>query len=182
MDGSRTIRVIKRDGCEEPFHPAKLASAMHRAMQHGEGNFYDASQLAAAIEFFLKRTGVQRIASATIMDMALKVLRSVGMASVGTAMRSYGAWREWRRRQVRIRHKGGEVTLFDKSWLSELACRSWHVSPRAGRIIAAQVERDLLSADRNELRRDELQGVVNRYVAEFGLADAVPVEPEGLPA
>ena len=182
MDGSRTIRVIKRDGCEEAFDAAKLAAAMYRAMLHVGGTFYDAGQLALAIEVHLSRTGVKRISSAAIMEMVLKVLRRVGMAPAAMAVEAYRGWRDGRRRQIRIQHECGEVTLCDKGWLSELACRGWHLSSKAGRIIAAQVERDLLAGRRNELSRQEVQDMINERVAEFGLADAVPVEVDVQPA
>jgi hypothetical protein len=181
VNGSRTIRVIKRDGREEAFDAAKLAGAIYRAMQHAEGSFHDAGQLAAAIEHHLARAGVKRITSTAIMEMALKVLGQVCMSPAAMSMDAYRAWRAWRRRQIRIWHEGGEATLCDKGWLSELVSHGWAVSQRAGRIIAAQVERELLAGESCEFRRQEVQDMINRHVAEFGLADAVPIELNAQP-
>lgn len=181
MNGSRTIRVIKRDGCQEAFDAPKLAVAMYRGMLSTEGKLDDATQLAAAIRAYLARTGRERVSSTTLMEMALRVLRRVDMAPAATAMEVYAAWRDWRRRQIRIRHECGEITLCDKSWLSEIACRSWNLSLRAGRIMASQVERDLLAGGRSEFSRAEIQDMLNARVAEFGLADAVPVERDSQP-
>ncbi|MHC4982193.1 MAG: ATP cone domain-containing protein [Planctomycetota bacterium] len=176
MYGSWTIRVIKRDGCEEDFDAAKLAASIHLAMLQSEGTFHDASHLALAARIYLARSGVKRISSAAMMEMVMKALRCMGMAPAAAAMDAYHAWRCWRRGRIRIVHEGGQTTLCDKGWLSELACRSWNLSQRTGRIMAAEVERDLLAGNRDELWRDEVQDMINWCVAAFGLADAVPVE------
>jgi len=171
------IRVIKRDGCEEAFDASKLAVAMYRAMLSTRGSFHEAGQLASAVRIYLWRTGVKRISSEAVMTMALKVLRAVGLSAAAGAMKAHAEWRRWRRGQVRIRHDCRRLTLCEKGWLGELARRNWNISRRAGRIIAAVVERELLAGERDVLRREEIENLINQRVSEFGLADAVPVAP-----
>lgn len=176
MDGSRTIRVIKRDGDAEPFDRRKLAAAMHAAMREaGRGRFRDAEQLALAIEIYLNRVGRTEIPSRAIFEMSVRVLRRVRLFAPASAMEANRLCRARRRARLRVVHGCGKVTLWEKAWLAELACRSWGLGRQTGRIIAGEVERVLLGGQRAEVRRDEIQARINEAVAACGLAEAVPV-------
>jgi hypothetical protein len=174
VDGSGTIRVLKRDGGEELFDAQKLAGVMHRAMRVSGGRLYDARQLAAAIELYLERSEWDCLTSTAVFEMTVKVLRHCGFDAPADALEAHRAERQARRQRVRIRHEDGKVTLWDKSWLSEVAQRSWFLSPTTGRILAADVERDLLAAQVGVVHREDVVDMLNQRVAQYGLADAVP--------
>ena len=175
MDGSGKVRVVKRDGSVENFDRAKLASAMWRAMRAAVGTFDDARQLAWAIELYVGRRGWGVVSSAAIFEMALKVLARVRLVRAAEALESHCAWRSYRRRRLRVDHGGGKVTFWDKTWLSELTRRCWHLSRSTARIIAAEVESRLLGGRGCRVGREEVLEMANARVAELGLADAVPV-------
>ena len=85
-----------------------------------------------------------------------------------------GETHAWRR-AMSVRHYDGKVTYWDKAWLSELACKSWYLMPRTGRLIAAELEEQLRCANKEIVSRGELVEMVNRCVTELGIGDAVPV-------
>ena len=175
MNESGTIRVLKRDGTVEPFDVRKLAGAMWRAMQGTEGRYDDACQLAVAMAIYIARETVNVVSSGAIFEMAEKVLARVSLAEAADALRMHrGETHAWRR-AMSVRHYDGKVTYWDKTWLSELACRSWYLLPRTGRIIAADIEEQLRRGNRETISRRELVEMVNRRVTELGLGDAVPV-------
>lgn len=175
MIESGMIRVLKRDGTLEKFDAHKLAGAMWRAMRGTMGQYEDACQLALAIEIYVSRGPKKTVSSVTIFEMTLKILSRVKLTG---AFRTFGVHRvkrhQWRS-QMCVHHGGEKATQWDKSWLAELACKSWHLMPVTGRIIAGRVENQLRRADISQISRQELLDIVNRYVAELGLADAVPV-------
>lgn len=177
MDGSGTIRVVKRDGSEEDFDRRKLAGAMYRAMVASRGSFDDAGDLAWAIEVYLDRCGWWEAPSTAIFEMAVKVLRRVTFPEAAAAMESHRIWRDQRRRRLRVRHDNGHRTQWDRNWVAQLACRSWRLSPATGRIIAAEIESAFLATEAVEITRRQVVAHVNRLVAELGLAEAVPLPP-----
>jgi hypothetical protein len=166
---------MKRDGREEAFDARKLAAAMHRAMRRAGGGLHEARQLALAIGVFLSSRGCGQVTSAAVFEMSVKVLHRIGRSAAADALEAHRAWRGRRRRRLRVRHDAGTVTVWDKSWVCEQACRTWGLSRAAGRIIAGQIEMAALGAGRAELSRREVRELVNEHVAAFGLADAVPL-------
>jgi len=181
MNGSRTIRVVKRDGREEPFEVLRLAAAMHRGMRHTRGTLYDAGQLAMAIEIYLDRAERRRVTSAALFEMAVKVLRRVQLFAAAKAMETHRTRRAGTRRRLSIRHEGGRRTRWDKSWLSALASARWGLKATTARILAGHVEAELLTeappdGAKWEATRDEVCERLDDCVAAYGLADAVPVE------
>ena len=179
MNGSRTIRVRKRDGTDEPFQTLKLAGMMWRAVQQTRGRFAHARDLARAIEIHLTRTGQRRVTSEALFDMALRVLRRVGMGDAADVLARHRLWRQARRGGLLLYHGPGRVTLWDKSWLCHHLCRAWKVSPATARVIAAAVEIDLLTLDEIIVTRQEVLARMNEAVSQFGLAEAVPVHGAG---
>jgi hypothetical protein len=181
MNGSRTIRVVKRDGCEEPFEVLRLAAAMHRGMRHTRGTLYDAGQLAMAIEIYLDRTERRRVTSAAVFEMAVKVLRRVQLFAAAKALETHHLRRAERRRRLSVSHGGGRRTRWDKSWLAALAQARWGLWRSTARIVAGQVEDELLCQTPPdgagwEATRGELCERLDACVSAYGLADAVPVE------
>ncbi len=175
MNGSGMIRVLKRDGTIEPFDTRKLAGAIWRAMRGMPGRYEDACQLALAMKIYIDRDTVKVVSSGAIFEMAVKVLRRVSLAEAAETLRMHrGQTHAWRH-VMRVQHYSGAVTYWDKAWLSELACKSWYLMPRTGRLIAAQIEEQLRRANRTDISRGELVEMVNRCVTELGLGDAVPV-------
>lgn len=174
MIGSRTIRVLKRDGSVEEFSPYKLAAAIWRALSGRGGQYRDAADLALAIGVYLDRGQWACISSAAVFEMTVKVLRRVHFDEAAAALESCRASRAARRRRLRIDH-GGQVTYWEKGWLVRLGSQSWQLSPQTARIIAGHVESSLLSQPGRVIPRADATDLFNQCVAEYGLADAVPV-------
>lgn len=154
---------------------AKLAGTMFRAMRGASGGYYEACQLALAIEVYLDHSRSRRITSAALLEMAVKVLRQSGFPAAGNMVEAHHARRRARRRQLRIRHDDGKVTLWDKSWLGQLAERSWFLSRATGRMLAGEIESQLLAGEVGVMSRGDILGMLNELVAQYGLADAVPL-------
>ena len=176
MSGSRTIRVLKRDGSREPFQALKLAGAMWRAMQRTAGRFHEARDLAEAVEIHLTRTGQFDVCAQSIFDMALRVLRRVRLGPAADAIENYHLWRRLQRSGMLLYHGPGKVTLWDKGWLCQHIRHAWNVSVQTARIVAAAVEIDLLTLDEVMVTRQEVLARMNETVSQFGLAEAVPVQ------
>ena len=183
MNGSRTIRVAKRDGTFEPFDRAKLASAMYKGMRAGGQSYDQARELALAIGIYLRQRGWSVVSSAAIFEMVIKTFRQVGMDLPAAIMETHHSWRIRKRRQMKIRYPDGLTALWDKGWLVKLICSSWRLGKPVGRVLAGDIESGLMHADTVGLiERDSLVEHVNALVAAYGLADAVPVEPHWLEA
>ena len=181
MNGSRTIRVVKRDGTSEPFDRAKLASAMHKAMRGGGQTLSEASELALAIDIYLDQRGWKAVSSAAVFEMVIKTFRQIGMDLPAAIMETHHSWRVRQRRSMKVLYPDGLTALWDKGWLVKLIRRSWHLGNSAARVLAGDIETMLLEADTSGLiPRDSLIEHVNEVVAAYGLADAVPVEPHSM--
>ena len=175
MDGSWKVRVIKSDSTEEPFDARKLAASMFRAMQGRRGRLYDATQLSVAIGIYLKRSSLLTVTSDALSELAVKVLGRCRLSEAASAMEDFRQRRRIRRTRLAVRHEGGKVTMWDKGWLSSWAQSSWLLSRTTSRILAGQVERELLDGEAIVVSRLDVLDMLNRRVAEYGLADAVPV-------
>lgn len=175
MAGSRTIRVVKADESVEHFDVRKLAVGMYRAMC-GEGASYDqALSLAEAIEIYLRRRGKRRVTSSAVFEMVLRSLRYVELTPAADAAEAYRDWRNTLRKQLRVMHDGRNITLWDKGWLCEFACRSWHISRATARILSNEVEMKLIRSNESIVTRQAVTELLNKLMSEYGLADAVPV-------
>jgi transcriptional regulator NrdR family protein len=174
------IQVIKRDGTRELFDPAKLAAAIWLAMNQTCCHFTDACHLAAAIGIFLRRRRRRLVSSAAIFEMVVRILRKTHLEAVAEQLEAHRLARTYRRHKLQVRHDGEQVTMWDKSWLSELASRSWHLLPVTGRIIAGRIEERLIQGSAETVSRQEIVEMLNEEVASFGLAEAVPV-PQAAP-
>ena len=174
MSGSRTIQVLKRDGTAEAFDHRKLAAAIWRAMSRKSATYEHARRLGEAVETYIIRKGNLCVSSSAVFEMTLKALRYVGLPKAAESAETYRAWRSLLRQQLRIKHKEGQLTLWDKNWLLQFASRSWHISPATARILAGKIEVDLLRSGESIVPRHKVIDLLNRSVTEYGLADAVP--------
>ena len=175
VNGSGTIRVVKCNARVEDFDRRKLAAALYRAMAGTEGTYQGACELAWAVEIYLERCNWPCVSSAAIFEMGLKVLCRVGLPEAAEALEDHREDRARRRRWFRVHQDCGKVTVWDKTWVCDLARVGWHVSPATSRILAGEVERRLLYRKAGHATRQEVVDPLNRCVAAFGLADAVPV-------
>jgi hypothetical protein len=176
MTTSRTIMVEKRDGQHEPFCHRKLAACLWRGLQAaGLGEYNDACELARAIEIYLTRRRRWDISTSVIFELLLKSLRRIRMGEAAEMLELHRTLRSVRRRLLGIRHDDGAVSRWDKTWLVDLGQRMWHIERQTARIIAGLTELDILDQHEQTLSRHDIVTAFNRRVAEFGLADAVPV-------
>ena len=180
MNGSRTIRVAKRDGTFEAFARDKLAAAMYKVMREGPESFADAREIALAIDIYLEQKGWNTVSSAAIFEMVLKTLRRIGMDLPAAIMETHHTWRARRRRGMKVRYDDGRTARWDKGWLVKLIRRSWLLGRPVGRILAGDIETSVLERSGGVIDRISLIEQVNAAVAACGLADAVPVEPHSL--
>ena len=174
MSGSGTIRVVKRDRTVEPFDVRKLTASLWRAARGAPICFDHVRQIAEAIELHLIRRGRRQIGSAALFAMAIRAMRHVGLARAADAAWAHRTRRVALRQHLRVCHEGGRTTFWDKSWLAELARRSWRISQAASRIVAGKVESILLRGEEDEISRARVVNLLNRVMSEYGLADAVP--------
>ncbi len=175
MNLTRKVEVIKRDGSTEAFDTAKLAGMLRKGMQRLGYPADNAGDLAGAVEVYLQRMQQQEISSSAVFEMGLKTLQHVGLDDVADVIELTRDLRRARRSMLRVRQDDGKFTAWEKGWLADLGGRMWCLSPNCARIIAAEVEQQLLEVETTKISRDEVLDLFNRHVFEFGLADAVPV-------
>jgi len=168
------IQVLKRDGSVEGFDARKLTAAIWRSMRGASRTFEHACRLAEAVELYLRRRDVRCISSTALFEMTLKVLRCVGPLRAADAAEKFRQLRDALRRQLRIRHEKGRITYWDKAWACEFARASWGVSPQTARILAGKIEIELFALNDPVVPRQKVLDMLNRMMAEYGLADAVP--------
>jgi len=177
------IRVVKVDGSLETFDHLKLTAAFWKVLAPAGQGYDRARYLADAVWFFLSRSHLRQATTGAIFEMAMKVLHNAGLNCSAQAMAAYRTRRQGRRVLVRVRHDE-HLTAWDKSWLSGVAQQYWCLSSTTARIIAGQIEHDLLQMNESdtsdttrprELSRLYLIDMLNTRVAQLGLADTVPV-------
>lgn len=177
VNGSGKVHLLKRDGSCEEFNSQKLAASIFRGMKKTrEGGYRDALDLAIAIGIYIREGRSPCISSSAVFEMTLKVLRNLQFEQAAAEMETYRFRRVQRRRQLRIAHADGRVTHWDKGWLAKIGGQSWRLGAGAARIIAAEVEAELLTDRQDIAFRQDVLELFNQRVAAYGLADAVPVE------
>jgi len=150
---------------------------MYKVMRGGTETFSEAGEVALAIDIYLHQRGWSTVSSAAVFEMVLKTFRRIGMDLPAAIMETHHTWRVRRRRGMKVRYPDGRTALWDKGWLVKLICSSWRLSGPAGRMLAGDIETQILEADTVGLiGRNDLIEQVNALVAAYGLADAVPVE------
>lgn len=174
MDRSRTIWVLKRDGTSERFDVAKLTAAIWRAMSRTGASYEHAAKLAEAVGTYVIGSHSSCVSSAAVFEMVLKALKYVNIAEAAEAAENYCRRRSLLRRQLRIRHEGGRLTMWAKGWVCQFAFRSWRISRRTARILAGQVEQEILRSGQGIVSRSKVISTLNCLIAAYGLADAVP--------
>jgi len=177
VNGPRTVQVRKRDGSVEDFNTHKLAAAIWRAMAGSCGRYGDACDLATAIRIYLDRTGRVEISSAALFEMVVKVLRRVRMNHAAGLLEAHRSRRAEARDRITVLDGRGRRLPWDKTALAAAVQQSWNLSRTTARILAGRLESRFLLGRRRTVRRTTLIARLNALVAEFGLADAVPVRP-----
>jgi hypothetical protein len=169
------LSVRKRDHRCEPFSADKLAGSMRRAMAGNPDALRQTAELSKAIEIYLRRQRKRIVSSAAVFEMTLKALRRVHQGPAAEVMEMHRSLRCSRRRLLRVSQEDGQITRWDKSWLAKLATTMWGVSNTTGRILAGDVEMELLPQEPTIIPREKVLGILNDQVVAVGLADAVPV-------
>lgn len=175
MTASGKIKVRKRDGSLEAFAPARLASTMARGLARTGGPERLGRDLARAVELYLRRCRRTVVSSTALFEMAVKALRRVCMGEAAEVIELHRTLRAVRRPLLRVRHDGGQVTTWDKSWVALMGERTWGLSRRTARIFAGEIELHLLPQQSRIVDRQDVIALLNERVVQFGLADAVPV-------
>lgn len=176
MDISVKLQVRKRDGNIEPFDRARLAGVIASAAVKTGGSWQEANDLAEAIELYIRRSNQNLVSSAAIFEMVLKSLNRIGLGGAAQRLDVNARLRNVGRRLLRVSYDSSRNTLWDKSWLAEIAQRSWGVSWRTARILAGEVETDIIVKGASKVTRSEIVDMLNAKVSQFGLGDAVPVD------
>ena len=172
MSGSRKIRVVKRDGSTEAFDPGKLAGAVYCALEPGKDSLVRSRHIALAVGLYLHRTGRGRVTSAAVFEMTVQALLSVGLEEATDCFEAHRHARAAARGRLRVCHEGGPVTLWDKGWLAEVAQRGWLLGRQTARLLAGEVEAELLALAAPSVTRHEVMERLHRLLAEYGLAEA----------
>jgi len=172
MDMSRKINVVKRDGSMEPFDVHKLAASLRRA--GCEDGYREAIALASGMCIHLVRKGVSRIDHSEILGMVRKILGDRAFDGM-TVIELHCRLRDEMRKEVFVRYDDGNFVRWDKSWMVGLIHRMWDVSIPVSRILAGEIEMELLESTKKVFDRNELVRIINVLVSAFGLADAVSV-------
>lgn len=174
MQCSRKIMVVKRDGSVEPFDLYKLAASVWRVSRSSGRTCKEAIDLSRGIELYLVRRLHLRVDTSLLSRLLRKVMVHAGFAGT-TALQLHTHIRRQRRTELFIAHRGGRRIAWDKTWLARMVENTWDVSRPVARIIAGEVEMELLESSRKMFSRRELVAMVNDRVSAFGLADAVSI-------
>jgi hypothetical protein len=175
MTSSRKIKVRKRDGSLEAFDPARLGATMVYGLNRTGGPIRLGRDLARAVELYLRRRRRSVVSSTALFEMAVKALRRVCMGEAAEVIELHRTLRAVRRPLLEVRHDGGHLTKWDKSWLAMMGERTWGLSRRTARIFAGEIELQLLPQESRTVDRQAVIDLLNERVARFGLADAVPL-------
>ena len=177
MNGSGMIEVRKKSGSVEKFDTKKLAGCIWRAVDVVSEDYTTAWELARAVEIYLRRKDTKDVTSSAILEMVLKAMRRVKLGEAAEVLELHTALRSIRRKMLRVNHGQGQITSWDKNWLVNVGKKIWGLSDSVARIIAGEIEVEILPASQERIiTRDEVYAKLNERVAEFGLADAMPVK------
>ena len=174
MSTSRKIVVVKKDGFKEPFDQGKLASSIWKGISRTGRNYRDAMALSRAIFVYLQRKAVAEVSSHEVGVLMLRALKKVGMGDGGVVIELHSILRNEHRSEFVVIHTNGSSTTWDKSWVALLVSQMWHISRNVARIIAGEIEMELLEQNGRMIHRDEVVARLNDKVSQYGLADAVP--------
>jgi len=138
--------------------------------------------LSAAVGQYLRRRGVRCLTSAAVLEMVLTTLRISGLGRVGAELERRHAARLGMRNRLILDHGSGVRTAWSKDWLVRRLCSRWALGRAAARILAGEIELELLGMDLEEIHRNEVVAMLTERVAACGLTGHVdphpaPVEP-----
>jgi len=98
----------------------------------------------------------------------------VRMADAAERLAAHRRHRARRRRRLRVRHAGGALTRWDKSWLRQVARRKWDLRPATAAVLARDTERALLERGTGVVDRADVLDMLTACAAAYGLTQTVP--------
>jgi hypothetical protein len=164
------VFVLKHDGTFEPFDRQKLRACLLRVLPAPREDFHFAEALSIAIRCYLRGRRIRCLSSAAVLEMALTVLRAVGLTGAAAELESQHAARLQGRSRLTIHHNDGRRTAWSKEWLARQAASRWGLGRTAARILAGQIERELIRQDVRDVGRAELMQMLAVNAAAYGLA------------
>ena len=153
MKRSRMITVLKRDGSLEPFTPEKLRAALMRVLPEGVDSFGRASVLTSTIECYLLSHGPRFVSSGALLEIALAALRAIHLERSARQWEQHHSRRWQLRRQLVIHHNSSGDSDWSKNWLVSHLCAHWSLGRPTARVLAGQVEQQLMPMVRRQLAR-----------------------------
>jgi len=173
------IRVLKRDGTSEPFDRYKLRGCLLGLLRSLGEDPWHGEVLSSAVEQYLRRRGILCITSAALLEMVLTTLRISGLGRAGAELERRHAARLAMRARLILVHGAGVRTAWSKDWLVRRLCSRWRLGRAAARILAGEIELELLGRGGGEIRRKDVVAMLAQRVAACGLADhvAAPANP-----
>lgn len=176
------ISVIKRDGSTEGFERLKVRSCLMRALAGEIDGLYQADVLSSALEFYLHRRKLRCISSPALMEMVLTALKAAGQKRAARRMERFHARRMGLRGRLVLHHGFGPPTAWSKEWLAHHARSLYDLGATAARILAGDVELQLLRRRRREIGRGEVMRMLHREAQAFGLTALSPATEKPLTA
>jgi len=166
---SSTIWVLKRNETIEAFDRQKFRGCLFRALRGGRRDAHWAGALAHAVECFLRRRRVRCLSSAAVLEMAVVALASVGRTASARNLEARHAARLKMRQRLTVRHGSGVRTAWSKDWLVRRAAAEWGLGRTGARVLAGQIEQNLIARDGREVSRARVVQMLAQYVSAYGL-------------
>ena len=102
--------------------------------------------------------------------MVLTTLRISGLADVASELERRHAARLSMRSRLVLDHGMGVRTVWSKDWLVRRLCSRWSLGLPAARILAGEIELELLGQSLNVIRRRVVEAMLTDRVVACGLA------------
>lgn len=167
---ARTICVLKRNGTSEPFDRFKLRGCLLGLLKSLGADPWHGEILSAAVGQYLHRRRVRCITSAALLEMVLTTLRISGLAEVASELERRHAARLSMRSRLVLDHGMGVRTVWSKDWLVRRLCSRWRLGLAAARILAGEIELELLGQSLDVIRRQDVEAMLTDRVVACGLA------------
>ncbi|MHC4716943.1 MAG: ATP cone domain-containing protein [Planctomycetota bacterium] len=164
------ICVLKRDGTSEPFDRYKLRGCLLGLLKSLGEELWHAEVLSSAVGQYLRRRGIRCITSAALLEMVLTALRISGLGDVGGELERRHRARLGMRNRLVLDHGSGVRTAWSKDWLVGRLRARWGLGRAAARVLAGEVELDLMARGSTRIGREEVARMLTERVASCGLA------------
>jgi hypothetical protein len=140
------LRVVKRDGSEEPFNTRKLTQSLAAALAEAGDDVAAAPLLAEALAWHLHAEGGDQVRSDELAYRLQRVLEQVGRPAAAICFAREAAQRASSRRRLRVLPAEGAPPLpqpWDRRRWVQHICRLGLTGEQARRLVN-RVERHLL--------------------------------------